>query len=145
MRAVIQRAKDSKCVIEGKVTGKINFGYVVLVGFTEGDNLDTVKKMAKKIANLRIFNDENGKMNKSILDVKGEILSISQFTLYANTNSGNRPSFTESLNPVDAENLYNLFNLELKNYGIKVEEGIFQSEMKISLTNFGPVTITLEF
>lgn len=145
MRTIIQRVKNAKCEINNKLTGEISYGLLVFVGFTEGDYIDQIQKMAKKIVNLRIFNDENDKMNKSVLDVKGNILSISQFTLYANTNGGNRPSFIEAMEPSKALQMYQLFNKELSKYNINVETGIFGEEMMISLTNLGPVTILLEF
>ncbi len=143
MRVVIQRSKESKVTINGKVHGKINYGYVLLVGFTDGDNEKIIDKMIDKIINLRIFEDENGKMNKSILDVNGSILSISQFTLYANCKEGRRPSFTEALNQEDASKLYDIFNQKLSNF-IKVETGIFREDMKVEIYNDGPVTIILD-
>lgn len=145
MRVVIQRCKYARCLVDQKITGEINHGLLILVGFTEGDDFDKVKKMAKKIVNLRIFEDENQKMNLSVLNIYGEILSISQFTLYANTTGGNRPSFIESLEPSKAQALYLLFNQELRTYGLKVDEGIFGAHMEIELLNDGPVTINLEF
>lgn len=145
MRVVIQRCKYARCLVDQKITGEINHGLLILVGFTEGDDFDKVKKMAKKIVNLRIFEDENQKMNLSVLNIHGEILSISQFTLYANTTGGNRPSFIESLEPSKAQALYLLFNQELRTYGLKVDEGIFGAHMEIELLNDGPVTINLEF
>ncbi len=145
MRTIIQRVNNAKCVIDNNLQGEINYGLLVFVGFTEGDSLEQIEKMAKKIANLRIFNDENDKMNKSVLDVRGKILSISQFTLYANTFSGNRPSFIEAMEPNKAHMMYDLFNKELHKYNIDVETGVFGAEMMISLTNCGPVTISLEF
>lgn len=145
MKAIVQRCRYAKCVVEGKTTGEIGLGYMILVGFTHGDNPEKISKMAKKVANLRIFEDEEGKMNRSLLDVKGAILSISQFTLYANPYTGNRPSFTESLPSQEAIGLYHQFNQELRNYSIQVEEGVFGAHMEISLLNDGPVTISLEF
>ena len=122
MRVVLQRVDKAKCTVDGNVTGEINVGYLLLVGYTEGDNEEKNKKAAKKIANLRIFEDENGKMNLSLREVNGSILSISQFTLYANTNDGNRPSFVNALNPILAKELYLKFNEELRTYGYVVEE-----------------------
>lgn len=145
MRTIIQRVNKAKCVIEENITGEIKDGLVVLVGFTANDSFDEIQKMAKKIVNLRIFNDENDKMNKSILDINGKILSISQFTLYANTTGGNRPSFVEAMEPVKAKLMYELFNKELEKFKIEVQTGVFGAEMMISLTNSGPVTISLEF
>lgn len=144
MRVVVQRVSEAKVEIEGKVNGAIKNGYMLLVGFKEGDDLEIVKKMADKIVNLRIFDDENGKMNYSLLKVNGSILSISQFTLYGNAKEGRRPSFVEALNPIEATKLYDLFNEELRKFNVTVETGIFQSEMKVSLVNEGPVTIILD-
>ena len=144
MKVVVQRSLEAKCRVNGKVIGKIEKGLMLLVGFTEGDNIDILKYMAKKIVNLRIFDDENHIMNKSILDVNGSILSISQFTLYANTKKGNRPSYINALNSKDANNLYCLFNKRLKEHNINVETGIFGEDMKVTFTNDGPVTIILE-
>lgn len=145
MRVVLQRVDRASCTVDGKITGKIAKGYLLLVGFTNGDNIQIVNKAAKKIANLRIFEDENHKMNLNLATVKGSILSISQFTLYANTNEGNRPSFVDALNPQEAIVLYDLFNKELRNYGFIVEEGIFGAHMDIELLNSGPVTIIYDF
>ena len=144
MRVLIQRSKNSSVTIDNKVNGSIDFGYVLLVGFTDGDNEQIIDKMINKIINLRIFEDENGKMNKSIIDEGGSILSISQFTLYADTKKGNRPSFVQSLEYNKASNLYDYFNLKLKERNIKVETGIFGADMKVSILNDGPVTIFLD-
>lgn len=143
MKVVVQRALAAKCEVEGKTTGKINKGLMILVGFTEGDTKEKIEYICKKIVNLRIFDDESGIMNKSVLDVGGSILSISQFTLYADTSKGNRPSYINALGGDEAVKLYDLFNKELSKY-IKVETGIFGADMKISFTNDGPVTIILE-
>ena len=143
MRVVVQRSKKSKVTIDGKVNGEIDHGYVLLVGFTEGDNETIIDKMVNKIVNLRIFEDDQGKINLSILDVNGSILSISQFTLYANCKEGRRPSFTEALNPTDATKLYDIFNEKLREYVI-VETGIFGADMKVETYNDGPVTIVLD-
>lgn len=145
MRIVLQRVDHASCTVDGKITGQIGKGYMLLVGFTNGDDLSKVQKAAKKIAGLRIFEDDNHKMNLNLETVKGSILSISQFTLYANTNEGNRPSFVEALNPIEAKKLYELFNIELRKYGFVVEEGIFGAHMDIDLLNNGPVTIIYEF
>ena len=144
MRVLIQRSKKSNVVINNKINGSIDYGYVLLVGFTEGDNEQIVDKMINKILNLRIFEDENGKMNKSLIDVGGSILSISQFTLYADTKKGNRPSFIDSLEYNRASNLYDYFNLKLKERNIKLETGVFGADMKVSILNDGPVTILLD-
>ncbi len=143
MRVVIQRSKKSKVTIDGKVNGEIDNGYVLLVGFTNGDDENIIDKMINKIVNLRIFEDDQGKMNLSILDVNGSILSISQFTLYANCKEGRRPSFTEALNPTEATKLYDIFNEKLREYVI-VETGIFGADMKVEIYNDGPVTIVLD-
>lgn len=143
MKVVVQRSLKAKCRIDGKITGKINKGLMILVGFTEGDDEETLKYMAKKIVNLRIFDDELGIMNKSILDVKGEILSISQFTLYADARKGNRPSYIKALGGEQASILYDKFNKILEEY-VHVETGIFGADMKIEFTNDGPITIILE-
>lgn len=145
MKVVLQRVKNAKCTVDGKITGQIECGYLLLVGYTHTDTDEINQKMAKKIANLRIFEDENGKMNLSIKDVGGNILSISQFTLYANTEKGNRPSFVEALTPDEAKKLYLNFNEELRKYDLEVGEGVFGAHMDISLLNSGPVTIMLEF
>ena len=145
MRVVLQRVDHAKCTVDGTVTGAIDKGYMLLVGFTHGDDFEKVKKAAKKIAGLRIFEDENHKMNLNLETVKGAILSISQFTLYANTNEGNRPSFVDAMAPDQARDLYNKFNIELRSYGFTVEEGIFGAHMDIDLLNSGPVTIIYEF
>ncbi len=143
MRVVIQRSKKSSVTIYGKVNGKIDHGFVILVGFTDGDNEEIIDKMINKIINLRIFEDENEKMNLSILDTKGSILSISQFTLYANCTEGRRPSFAEALNPNDATILYDKFNEKLNEF-VHTETGIFGSDMKVEIYNDGPVTIVLD-
>lgn len=145
MKVVLQRVSSASCTVDGKITGSIEKGYLLLVGFTNGDNIDKINLACKKIANLRIFEDENGKMNLSLDKVNGKILSISQFTLYANTNEGNRPSFTNALNPTDASILYDKFNQTLKTYGIDVQTGIFGAHMDIKLLNDGPCTIIYEF
>lgn len=143
MKVLVQRSKNSKVTIDGKVNGQIDHGYVLLVGFTNGDNETIIDKMINKILNLRIFEDENEKMNLSILDTKGSILSISQFTLYANAKEGRRPSFTNALNPTDASKLYDIFNEKLRSQ-IPTETGIFGADMKVEIYNDGPVTIMLD-
>lgn len=143
MRILVQRSGVSSVKVAGKITGKIDQGLVILVGFTTGDNIEKIKYLAKKVVDLRIFEDENGVMNKSLLDYGGAILSISQFTLYANTKKGNRPSYIEALKNTEAIKLYEEFNKELKNY-VHVEEGIFGTDMEVSITNIGPTTILLE-
>ena len=141
MRVVVQRVKEASCTIDGNIYSSIEKGFLLLVGFTNGDSIKEVKYIAKKIAGLRVFEDENGKMNLNLASVNGQILSISQFTLYADTRYGNRPSFTDALNPSDATLLYDLFNAELATYGCVVKTGIFGADMKIGLINDGPVTI----
>lgn len=143
MRVVVQRSLESKVEVDSKIVGKINKGLVLLVGFTHNDSISDIEYMIKKILGLRIFDDETGVMNKSIIDTNGEILSISQFTLYANTKKGNRPSYVDALGSLEASKLYDKFN-ELLSKEIKVETGIFGSDMKVSITNDGPITIILE-
>ena len=143
MRVVLQRSKASKVTIDGKVNGKIDKGYVALIGFTDGDNTEIVDKMIKKIVNLRVFEDENEKMNLSIQDIGGSILSISQFTLYADSKKGNRPSFINAMNPTEASKLYDIFNQKLSEI-LHVETGIFGADMKVEIYNDGPVTIILD-
>lgn len=144
MKALIQRVKYAKCVVDNKIVGSINEGLLVFVGYKINESELVNSKMAKKIINLRIFEDENGKMNKNINDVNGKILCISQFTLYANTKEGNRPSFSDCLNPNDAKKMYLNFLEILKSYNIGIEEGIFQADMKVELLNDGPCTIEIE-
>ena len=143
MRVILQRSLNSNVIINNKVNGSIDHGYVILVGFTHDDNKEIVNKMINKIINLRVFEDENEKMNLSILDTKGSVLSISQFTLYANTSEGRRPSFTDAMNPEEATKLNDYFNNELSKI-LHVETGIFGADMKVSITNDGPVTIFLD-
>ncbi|MBE6160580.1 MAG: D-tyrosyl-tRNA(Tyr) deacylase [Lactobacillales bacterium] len=144
MKVLVQRSLNSSVSVDNKIVGKIDNGLVLLVGFTYADTIEDIKYLVKKVINLRIFDDENGIMNKSIIDVGGSILSISQFTLYADTKKGNRPSYINALNGEEATKLYDLFNEELRNNDIKVETGIFGSDMKVSIINDGPVTIILE-
>ena len=143
MKIVVQRSLEASCEVEGKITGKIDKGLVLLVGFTDGDNKDIVDYMVKKVLNLRIFDDEKGIMNKSIDKDNDSILSISQFTLYADATKGNRPSYIKALSGDQAIGLYEYFNEQLSKE-IHVETGIFGAEMKISLINDGPITILLE-
>ena len=144
MKLIVQRSKQSSVSVKQKTVGKIKFGLVVLVGFTHTDTLNDIKSLAKKVVNLRIFDDENHIMNKSILDVNGSILSISQFTLYADTKKGNRPSYINSMKASEASKMYDLFNEELRKYDVEVQTGIFQADMLVNITNDGPVTIILE-
>ena len=143
MKVVVQRSKKSSVSVDGKLVSSIDMGLVLLVGFTEGDTEEKLVNMARKVANLRIFDDENGVMNKSILDVGGSILSVSQFTLYADTKKGNRPSYVKALDSINAVKLYKIFNERLSKY-VKVETGKFGAEMKVNITNDGPITILLE-
>ncbi len=143
MKVVIQRSLDASVKVNGKTVGKIDKGYVVLVGFSSNDDELILPKMAKKIINLRIFEDENNKMNYDIKKIDGQILLISQFTLYSILD-GNRPSFKDALNYKDAKALYEKFIEELRKYDIKVETGIFGEDMKVSLVNDGPVTILID-
>ena len=143
MRILVQRSGKASVQVDNKTTGKIENGLVLLVGFTEGDNKEKIEYLAKKVVNLRIFPDENDVMNKSILDYGGEILSISQFTLYADTKKGNRPSYVDALRGEESIKLYDEFNEELRKY-VKVETGIFGADMIVNITNIGPTTIMLE-
>ena len=144
MKVVLQRVLNANVQVEGNIVGEIEKGYLLLVGISEKDDENIILKMADKIVGLRINEDENGKMNLSIKDVEGDILSISQFTLYANCRKGRRPSFDEAARPEFANQMYKLFNEKLSELGVHVETGIFQSEMKVSLVNDGPVTIVLD-
>ena len=143
MKVVVQRVTKSLVEVDNKVVGSINDGLLVLVGFTHNEKEEDIIKMANKIVNLRIFDDENHVMNKSLLDINGSILSVSQFTLYASTTHGRRPSYINALNGEEAIKLYELFNNELRKY-VTVETGIFGADMKVSLLNDGPVTIIME-
>lgn len=144
MKLVVQRVSSASVKVDGKCVGEIGNGLMVLVGFTHGDDIEKIKYCVKKLANLRIFEDENGVMNLSVSDVKGEILSVSQFTLYGDTRKGNRPSYMDALGGESATKLYDEFNKELRDAGLVVKEGIFGADMKVSLVNDGPVTIIIE-
>ncbi len=144
MRTVIQRVSEASVTIEGRINGAIGRGYLVLAGISDEDDEASVRKMADKIYKLRIFEDENGKMNLSLPQVNGAVLSISQFTLYADAAKGNRPSFSKAGKPEHAKRLYLYFNEYLRNLGLTVEEGIFAADMKVRLLNDGPVTILLD-
>lgn len=143
MKIVVQRVKKASVKVSGKVVGKCGYGYMLLVSFTNGDSLKTIDYMINKICNLRIMDDEFGVMNKSILDIKGSILSISQFTLYGDCKKGNRPSYIKALNGEEASKLYDLFNEKLSKL-VPVQTGIFGASMDVSLINSGPITIILE-
>lgn len=144
MRVVVQRSKEASVIVDGKVTGSIEQGFVLLVGITHGDTKEDADFIAKKIAKMRIFEDENGKMNLSIKEYGGAILSISQFTLYADTKKGNRPSFTDAARPEEAHLLWEYFNSTLFALGLHVETGIFGAMMDVKLTNSGPTTIIID-
>ena len=144
MRVLVQRCDKANVKVDSNIVGSIDKGLMILVGFTGGDNFDTIKYMADKVVNLRVFDDENGIMNKSLLDKSFSILSVSQFTLYGDASKGRRPSYINALNGSLAKPLYDKFNEELRKYGIKVETGIFGGDMKVELINDGPVTIMLE-
>ena len=145
MKLVVQRVKKSNLKIKNKLYSSINAGMVILIGLSKNDNYEMAKELAKKITKLRIFNDDNGKMNKNIMEIKGEVLVVSQFTLYADTNKGNRPSFINAAKPELAISLYNHFIDELqKLISSKVRTGKFGADMMIELINDGPVTIILE-
>jgi D-tyrosyl-tRNA(Tyr) deacylase len=144
VKVVVQRSKKSSVSVSEKIVNEIDNGMVLLVSFTQGDTIDNILKMTKKIANLRIFDDEEGVMNKSILDVGGEILSISQFTLYGDTAKGNRPSYMKALNGEEAIKLYKTFNEEMNKY-VVTKPGIFGAEMMVNISNDGPITLIMEF
>ena len=143
MRIIVQRSLSSSVTISNKIVGAIKHGLVILVGYTHGDNEEKNDYLVKKLINLRIFEDDDGLMNKSLLDVEGEVLSISQFTLYADCKKGNRPSFMNAMNSDEASRLYDDFNKKLSNY-VHVKTGKFGEDMKVKITNDGPITIILE-
>lgn len=144
MRLIVQRSLASNVTVDNKIVGSIDKGLVVLVGFKQDDTENDIDALIKKLINLRIFEDNNGKMNLSLLDIGGSILSISQFTLYASTKKGNRPSFIDAMEYKKAEQFYNKWNEKLKEQNIKIETGVFGADMKVSICNDGPVTIILE-
>ena len=144
MKIVVQRVNNAKVEVNNEIIGKINKGFLVLVGVTHEDTTEIADYLVQKLLNLRIFSDEDDKMNLSIKDINGELLIVSQFTLYANCQRGNGPSFIDAAKPEMAENLYNYFVQKCKNENIKVETGKFGADMQVSLTNDGPVTIILE-
>ena len=143
MRVLVQRSLKSSVLVDSKVIGKIDSGLVLFVGFTDGDGEKEIDYMVNKVLHLRIFDDENGVMNKSILDIGGAILSVSQFTLYADSKKGNRPSYAKALDSIKALKLYKIFNEKLSKF-VKVETGEFGAEMLVEIQNDGPVTILLE-
>ena len=145
MRLVVQRVQYSNVKVDNEVVGKIDKGFMVLLGVTHEDTKENADYLAKKLCNLRVFEDENEKMNLSIKDVNGKLLIISQFTLYADTSGGNRPSFINAAKPDYANELYEYFcKICKENYGVEVEKGVFGAHMDVSLLNDGPVTIILE-
>lgn len=143
MKVVIQRVKNASVSINNKLYNKINNGMLILVGFTDSDTSQDIDYIVRKVINLRVFDDESGVMNKSILDVGGSILSVSQFTLYADTRKGNRPSYVKALNGDIANKLYNEFNSKLSEF-IDVKTGVFGADMQVGLINAGPVTIMID-
>lgn len=144
MKLVIQRVKNARVDVDGKIVGKIEKGFLVLLGVTHNDTKKEADYLVKKLCNLRVFEDENGKMNLSLKDIGGELLIVSQFTLYADCSQGNRPSFIEAARPEVAKPLYEYFCNECEKNEIRVEKGIFGADMKVSLLNDGPVTIVME-
>lgn len=144
MKLVIQRVKEANVEVEGNIVGKIDKGFLILVGITHSDTKENADYLVKKVSNLRVFEDENGKMNLSIKDIDGKFLIVSQFTLYADCSGGNRPSFTNAARPEMANELYEYFCDKCVENGIEVKKGIFGANMKVGLVNDGPVTIVLE-
>ena len=144
MKVVVQRCMKASVIVDDNIVGAISQGLMLLVGFTEKDSIKEINYMVDKIINLRIFDDENGVMNQSVLDTKGSILSVSQFTLYADTTKGRRPSYIKALNGEEAKKLYQTFNQKLKETGLNVQTGIFGANMKVDFINDGPITIILE-
>ena len=141
MRVVLQRVKSASVTVDDQVIGKVGKGYMLLVGFTHDDSIEDIDYIARKIANARLFADENGKINLSIKQVQGAILSVSQFTLYASTKNGNRPGFGAAQKPELAKENYHYFNEKLRSYGIEVQTGQFGADMDVALVNDGPITI----
>ena len=144
MKIVIQRAKDAKVTVEEKIVGEINEGVMVLVGITHDDTEADAEYIADKVANLRIFEDDAGKMNHSLLDINGQVLSVSQFTLYGDCRKGRRPNFMNAAKSDYANDLYEYFNTKLREKGLQVETGTFGAMMDVQFTNVGPVTLILE-
>ncbi|MBA4538700.1 D-tyrosyl-tRNA(Tyr) deacylase [Bacillus aquiflavi] len=144
MRVVVQRSKNASVAVEGKIVGQIQKGFVVLVGVTHEDTEEDAFYLAEKIVHLRIFEDENGRMNRSLLEIGGEVLSVSQFTLYGDCRKGRRPNFMEAAKPDHALKLYNHFNHLIQEKGIKVETGKFAAMMDVQLINDGPVTLVID-
>ena len=144
MRILVQRVKNASVTIDGQLFSQIKQGYLLLVGFSNNDDENIVELMTQKLLNLRICDDSDGKMNLSIIDTKGELVSVSQFTLYADSSKGRRPSFIDACNPERAVQLYDYFNDNLRKSGLKVETGKFRAEMDVQLVNSGPITIMLD-
>jgi len=144
LRIVIQRSKQASVQVDGRTTGAIFFGLVLLVGVKVGDTLQDVTYLAEKVAHLRVFEDADGKMNRDVLAVGGEILSISQFTLYGDVRKGRRPNYMSAARPEDAEPMYNQLNEALRSHGLTVHTGVFGAMMDVSLVNDGPVTILID-
>ena len=143
MRVLVQRSGEASVLVDQKVVGSIDQGLVLFVGFTDSDTMEEISYLAKKVVNLRIFPDQDGVMNLSLLDYGGKVLSVSQFTLYADCHKGNRPSYMKAMNNHQAEHFYQMFNEELSKY-VEVETGEFGADMTVSITNLGPTTIWLE-
>ena len=144
MRAVLQRVTDADVSVDSKITGKIGKGFVILLGVEDGDSEVDADYLVEKITGLRVFEDSEGKMNLSMMDVGGELLSVSQFTLLADARKGRRPSFVKAARPEEANRLYRYFNEKVREKGIRVAEGVFQAEMLVRINNDGPVTILLD-
>ena len=144
MKVVLQRTKKASVTVDNEITGSITHGYMLLIGITHEDTMMDVEYCARKVSELRLFEDEEGKMNLSIHEVGGQILSVSQFTLYAETRKGRRPSFTNAARPEQAKPLWDAFNEVLRGHGLQVETGIFGADMDVALVNDGPVTIIVE-
>lgn len=144
MKIVIQRVKEAKVEVENEIVGEIRKGFLVLLGITHNDTEENADYLVKKLCNLRVFSDENGKMNLGLKDINGELLIVSQFTLYADCKQGNRPAFIDAAKPEQAKELYDYFCSECEKNNINVEKGIFGADMQVSLVNDGPVTIVIE-
>ena len=144
MRAVIQRVSQASVTVDGKVVGEIARGFLVLLGVKRGDTNEDAAYLARKISKLRVFNDDAGKMNLSLEQIGGTVLAVSQFTLYANTRDGNRPSFIDAAAPDDGRRLYGTFCELLRNENLEVQTGIFQADMRVALVNDGPVTVVID-
>jgi D-tyrosyl-tRNA(Tyr) deacylase len=144
LRIVIQRVSNAQVQVDGQVTGKAGKGLLILVGFAPDDNIEDIEYLVQKVLNLRIFEDDMGKMNLSVLEIGGDILSVSQFTLYGDVRKGRRPSFTQAAEPERANEFYEIFNKKLGESGLNIETGVFGGDMKVSLVNDGPVTILLD-